>query len=152
MALPKQKWREIVFILLYSLDLGTNSEKDLIEMVMKELSCTRKTVKEALEEAKEVLTQLEAIDTVIAKTSDSFSFERIQSVEKNILRLSLNELLFKKEIPGKVVISEGIRLARKFGTPESSSFVNAILDQIYKLQNMDTGSDELSTGEESAPL
>jgi N utilization substance protein B len=48
------------------------------------------------------------------------------------LRLGIFEIFFDSEIPAKVAIAEAIRLCRKFGTPESSQFVNAILDGVYK--------------------
>ena len=41
-------------------------------------------------------------------------------------------MLFDASIPPLVVIAEAIRLTRKFGTPESAQFVNAILDRLYK--------------------
>jgi transcription antitermination protein NusB len=49
-----------------------------------------------------------------------------------VLRLALYEMLHDDQIPPKVAIAEAIRLSRKFSTPESSSFINAILDAIYK--------------------
>ena len=72
------------------------------------------------------------IDAVIAKTSQSYAFERIQSVERNILRLAVYELLYDPEMPPKVALAEAVRLTRKFGSPEAAAFVNALLDGIYK--------------------
>ena len=132
MPIPKQKFREIVFQFLYSQDVGEGSEAAMIALFTKELSVTRKAVQEAIARAKEVNRHLAAIDEHIKRASTSYSFERIQSVERNILRLGVFELLFDDTIPPKVAIAEGIRLARKFGTPESATFVNALLDAIYK--------------------
>jgi transcription antitermination protein NusB len=75
---------------------------------------------------------LEEIDLMISNTSHSYAFERIQSVERNVLRLGVFELFFDPSIPPKVAIAEAMRLARKFGTKESAVFVNAILDTLYK--------------------
>ena len=133
MALPQQKFREIVFQLLYSYDLGRSREEDMIPLIMKELSVTRKSVREAHVRVEAILAERNKIDEVISKTSHSYAFERIQSVEKNILRLGVFELIYAKETPPVVAISEAVRLARKFGSPESATFVNAVLDGIYKL-------------------
>ena len=46
--------------------------------------------------------------------------------------MGVYELLYDESIPPKVAISEAMRLAKKFGTPESATFVNALLDAIYK--------------------
>lgn len=132
MALPPQKFREVVFQILYCQDMGHAQEKDIIELIMHELAVTKKNVLLGQERVKNVLTHKDEIDAIIGKTALSYDFERIQSVERNILRLSCYEILFDTAIPPVVAIAEGVRLARKFGTPESASFVNAILDAIYK--------------------
>lgn len=132
MALPQSKLREIIFQLLYSHDTGRNEELGSIALLMRELQVSRSNVLQALAKASLVREQLSTIDAAIAKTAHGYAFERIQLVEKNILRLAIYELLFDKSIPPKVAISEAMRLARKFSTPESANFVNAILDSIYK--------------------
>lgn len=132
MSLPQQKFREIAFQLLYSYDLGTENDEELIPLIMKQLAVTRKSVKEADQRVAKLRAILPDIDAIITKTSQSYSFERIQSVERNILRLGVYELLYDPELPPKVAISEAVRLARKFGSPEAAAFVNALLDGIYK--------------------
>lgn len=133
MPLPQKKFREIVFQILYSLDTGHSDEEEIVNLLMKELSVTRKTVRQALERAKKVILIREETDKMISQTSFSYAFNRIQTVEKNVLRLGLYELFFDDQIPPKVAISEAMRLARKFGSPESANFVNAILDALYKV-------------------
>ena len=132
MAVPQQKFREIVFRMLYSYDMGKPEEEEIVNLLMKELSVTKKIVNTAQEKVKKILEKQQEIDTYITKTTISYEFERIQRVEVNILRLGIYELFFEETIPPKVAIAEAIRLSRKFGTPESASFVNAILDNIYK--------------------
>jgi N utilization substance protein B len=132
MPISQQKFREIVFQLVYSYDIGYSKDEEIVSLLMKELAVTRKVVKEAQDLAKQVQSRQPVIDQLIAKTSTSYAFERIQSVERNILRLGIYELLYDSNIPPKVAIAEAMRLARKFGTPESATFVNALLDNIYK--------------------
>lgn len=132
MAVPPKKMREIVFQLLYSRNMGEADSADMLNLIVKELEVTRSTVREAQAKVEQLQTQRDTIDAAIAATAKSYSFERIPHVERNILRLAVFELFNEKEIPAKVVISEAIRLARKFATPESSSFINAVLDAIYK--------------------
>lgn len=132
MALPIKKNREIIFQLLFSSDTGKPAEEDMIPLIMKQLSVTKRAVKEAQEKVSQIQAKLPAIDQLISNTSTSYSFERIQNVERNILRLGVYEMVFEQDTPPKVVISEAIRLARKFGTPESAAFINALLDNIYK--------------------
>ena len=132
MVLPQKKFREIVFQMLYGLEIGSADEDGMVELLMKELQVTKKSVKEAQNKAEKILSLLPQIDEQLATLSTSYNYERIQTVEKNILRLSTFELLYEDRIPPKVAISEGVRLAKKFSSPESVSFVNAILDAVYK--------------------
>ncbi|MBA3814946.1 MAG: transcription antitermination factor NusB [Parachlamydiaceae bacterium] len=132
MSVPAQKFREAVFQLLYSYDVGRGDEDDMVDLIMHELAITKKVTKEALSRVEKILKKLSEIDAMIGKTSQSYTFERIQSVERNVLRLGLYELLFDDEIPPKVALAEAMRMTRKFGTKESASFVNAILDALYK--------------------
>lgn len=158
MSVPAQKFREAVFQLLYSYDIGRGDESDMIDLIMNELAITKKTTKEALARAQSIRKKLSEIDEMIGNTSQSYTFERIQSVERNVLRLGLYELFFDEAIPPKVALAEALRLTRKFGTKESASFVNAILDALYKQslgETVDTKSvassaDELTKSEEIA--
>jgi N utilization substance protein B len=132
MAIPQQKFREVVFIMLYSMDMSRATGKEVQELLMAELAVTKKVVRDAQARVEKILDKQSEIDSTIAKSSLSYAFERIQTVERNILRLGIFEMLFDEEIPPKVAIVEAVRLARKFSTPESSLFVNAILDSVYK--------------------
>jgi N utilization substance protein B len=132
MALPPQKFREIVFQILYSYDFDAGEEDEMIPFMMHELKVTKRIMIDAHTRMNQILLKQEEIDAKIRIASTEYSFERISRVERTILRLGLFEILFDLKLPSKVAIAEAIRLCRKFGTPESSQFVNAILDGIYK--------------------
>jgi N utilization substance protein B len=132
MPLPPQKFREAVFQILFSKDFESAGE-EMIPFMMQELSTTRRNMLDANMRADQVLAKLADIDPLIASASTEYTFERISRVERTILRLGMFELFFDSvPLPAKVVIAEAIRLCRKFGTPESAQFVNAILDGVYK--------------------
>ena len=131
MALPPQKFREIVFQMLYSRDFEAGDEGEMIPFLMEELKVTRRSMLEAEARVCAILAKRSEIDERIRPVSKEYSFERISRVEKSILRLGVFEILYDDSIPPKVAISEAIRLCRKFGTPESSHFVNAILDAVF---------------------
>lgn len=99
---------------------------------MGELKTTRREILEALNKVKNILLSKEALDEQIAKYSTGYSLDRISRVEKAILQLGIYEMSFEKKVPNVVAIAEGIRLCRKFGTPESAQFINAILDAVNK--------------------
>lgn len=75
---------------------------------------------------------LPAIDQHLASAVDNYTPERLNRVDRAILRLATYELLFDDDIPPAVAIDEAIELARSFGTTESPKFVNGILDRLRK--------------------
>ncbi|MCU0748504.1 MAG: transcription antitermination factor NusB [Akkermansiaceae bacterium] len=76
-----------------------------------------------------VLNHKEAIDATLAAVVDNYSPERIDPVDRAILRLATHEILHAKT-PAKVAINEAIELAKRFGTTDSRRFVNGVLDRI----------------------
>jgi transcription antitermination protein NusB len=72
------------------------------------------------------------IDKRIAECAEHWDIDRMAVVDRNILRLAVYELLFEPGVPGKVAINEAIEIAKKFGTSESSRFVNGVLDRIHR--------------------
>ncbi len=73
--------------------------------------------------------QLDVIDAALAEFVDR-PVEKIDPVERAILRIGVYELINRLEIPYKVVINEGVNLAKDFGAEGSHKYVNGILDKI----------------------
>jgi N utilization substance protein B len=70
------------------------------------------------------------LDELIAAASKNWRIDRMSRVDRNILRLGACELVAFPAVPVKVVINEAVELAKRFGTAESSAFVNGVLDRI----------------------
>ena len=73
---------------------------------------------------------LQACDEMIESSTLKWGLARLSFVDKSILRLSVYQLKFCVDIPAKVVINEGIELAKKFSAEQSPSFVNGVLDAV----------------------
>ena len=78
-----------------------------------------------------ILAKKERIDEMLAAVVENFAPERIDPVDRAILRLGTYELLHAGT-PPKVVMNEAIELAKRFGTTDSRRFVNGVLDKIAK--------------------
>lgn len=74
------------------------------------------------------------IDDIITRAAPDWPLEKIGTVDRNILRIGLTELLFgdRAQVPPKVAIDEAIELAKSFGGETSGRFVNGVLGAIYK--------------------
>ena len=76
------------------------------------------------------------LDEIIQKYAKNWDLQRLVTMDKNILRIALIELLYIKETPLKVVIDEAIELAKKYSTEESSTFINGILAKVVVDYNL----------------
>jgi N utilization substance protein B len=79
----------------------------------------------------QVPSKLDVIDAALAEFT-SRPVEQIDPVERAILRISVYELMDRLEIPYRVVVNEGINLAKEFGATQSHKFVNGLLDKIAR--------------------
>ncbi|MHC4060761.1 MAG: transcription antitermination factor NusB [Planctomycetota bacterium] len=71
-------------------------------------------------------------DELIVASTIKWELSRLSPVDKSILRLAVYQLKFCPDIPPRVVINEAIELAKRFGSDKSPSFVNGVLDAIFR--------------------
>ena len=69
-----------------------------------------------------------ALDQVIARHA-SRGLDQLDAVGRSILLLGIAELKHRADVPTKVVINEGVELAKRYGATDSFKFVNAVLDK-----------------------
>jgi len=84
----------------------------------------------ALEIVKFAAQNRENIDAAFSNSTPNWAFERISTIDRNLLRVAIAELDEKFDVPPKVVINEAIEIAKIFGTDDSAKFVNAVLDRV----------------------
>ncbi|HYR58571.1 MAG TPA: transcription antitermination factor NusB, partial [Chthoniobacteraceae bacterium] len=77
-----------------------------------------------------VQANLLAIDERIKKYAANYELHRIATVDRNILRVAIYEMLFCPDIAPVIAINEAIEIAKRFGTEKSGGFVNGILDRV----------------------
>ncbi|MDP2656548.1 MAG: transcription antitermination factor NusB [bacterium] len=81
---------------------------------------------------KGVIAHKEEINPLIIQYAPEWPLEQITVIDRNILRLGIYEMLYDQDIPARVAINEAIELAKAYGGPSSSKFVNGVLGSIYK--------------------
>jgi transcription antitermination protein NusB len=72
-----------------------------------------------------------ALDSQLADVTTNWRLERLGVIERSVLRLAAAELQ-RGETPPRVVLREAIRLAERYGNPESARFVNGVLDALAR--------------------
>ena len=74
------------------------------------------------------------IDELIIAYAEGWDLDRMPAVDRNILRLAIYELLFEKNLPSDVAISEALKLSDENSTEESSKYINGVLARILALK------------------
>ena len=72
------------------------------------------------------------LDPMIAKSAEHWRVERMNVMDRLILRLAVYEFLHERDTPAKVVINEALELARTFSADDAVRFINGILDAIRR--------------------
>ena len=130
----RRKGREIALQMLYEMEIKGTEPRAILDLYWKGQG------EEATEEIRRFATDLlegayrnrKEIDEIIEKHSLHWLLARMAVVDRNILRLAVYELLYLHDIPTSVVLNEAIEIAKKFGTEDSSAFINGILDKVAK--------------------
>lgn len=86
----------------------------------------------ALGETKEIVQNLSQIDTEITQAAPERPLAQINRVDLSILRLSVFELIIKKDAPFRVVVDEAVELAKEYGSESSPSFINGVLGKVIE--------------------
>lgn len=132
----RRKARELALQMLYQYDLSSNPPQQIVD-TFEELQKSKPNTREfATKIFQGTIDNLAKIDEMIAAQADNWRIARMAVVDRNIIRMSIFELLEESETPKLVIIDEAIEIGKKFGTQKSSQFINGILDGILKRYNL----------------
>jgi N utilization substance protein B len=116
--------------MLFAVDAAEGDVEDVIHDYWRETPGDAEGRTFADKLARGVATNLGKIDQLIGTASANWRVERMTRVDRNVLRIGAYELSSCPDIPRAVSIDEAVELAKRFGTEESGSFVNGVLDRI----------------------
>lgn len=77
-----------------------------------------------------IMQQLPDLDRRITAASENWRVERMTAVDRNLLRIGTYELVHVGDVPRAVAIDEAVEIAKRFGTEDSSKFVNGVLERV----------------------
>jgi N utilization substance protein B len=134
----RRRSREIALQFLYQYDSQRKTcleDSEIKQQINLFWSAKNASINEDVREFANVLItgsceNMEGIDGIIKKYSKNWRLSRMPTIDRNILRMAIYELAYLRNIPPPVTINEAVELAKKFGTEESGSFINGILDRI----------------------
>lgn len=127
----RHKARELATQVLFHMEYTPGNVGDIFDLICENFESPKLNRDFSRELVFGVCENKKSLDKMIRKASKNWRVERMSRVDRSILRLSAYELMFMDEIPPKVTIDEAVELAKKFGTEESSAFINGVLDNIF---------------------
>jgi transcription antitermination protein NusB len=115
---------------LFELEFAANSPQSILERTIEIRALTGEAAAFAGELVNGVLTNKPLLDDNIRRFAPAFPVDQLSSMDRNILRLALYEILISKKAPPKVVVNEAVELAKEFGADTSPKFVNGVLGSV----------------------
>jgi N utilization substance protein B len=128
----RSKAREVALQILYQVDVTEDGVESALQKFSESFDCGPAAREYAWELVRGVIEKSAEIDARIAEVTEHWRFERLSRVDLSALRIAVYEMTAHPPLPPEIAIDEAIELSRKFGTADSSRFVNGILDQIAK--------------------
>jgi N utilization substance protein B len=116
--------------MLFAIDATGSDVDDAIRDFWRELPGDAEGRDYADQLVRGVRRDLEKLDERIRSASQNWRLERMARIDRNALRLGTYELLTRTDVPRAVVLDEAVELAKRFGSDESSKFVNGVLDRV----------------------
>ena len=130
---PRRKARAIALQALYEIDCTRHEVEAVLGRLLAEGVLSEENNAFVQELVSQAIQNKEEIDRNIQRFAPAWPIEQISVIDRNILRLAIFEVLFDNKVSVKVAINEAVELAKKFGSDNSSKFVNGVLGSVSAL-------------------
>lgn len=134
----RRQSRELALQALFFLDINeTDADRGLKDFCNQHAEDLTPAVAPFFRELVEgVLAQKDRIDALMNQCSKNWRISRMPAVDRNIMRIAVFEMMEKADIPCSVSINEAVDIGKKYGTRDSGSFINGVLDRIRTQENI----------------
>jgi len=123
--------REAVIQTLYAREMGNDKATLQFDEILKDKKVKGPKAEFAKKLLNGVITHLNEIDKIIKDHLIDWDFDRLDKVDKQILRLGVYEIKYT-DTPFQIAIDEAVKIAKNFSEDKSKSFINGILDRVAK--------------------
>jgi len=126
----RRKAREFALQALYQIEVTGDPSVSAVDAFLLHFEGTAQVKEFARRLISGVISQGGEIDRLIDQATDNWKLGRLAKVDLLIMRMATYELIFCPDIPANVSLDEAIEIGKRFGTDESASFINGVLNQI----------------------
>lgn len=146
MAKSRTQARQTAVQAIYQWQMTGQSVADIQHQFLEQRDVSKVQLSYFVELLQGVPRQLKIIDKVLCDFVDR-KIELIDPVERAILRIGVYELIYRNDVPYRVILNEGINLAKRFGATESHKYINGILDKVAQVRRVSEVSVRRDSGE-----
>lgn len=126
----RRKGRELALQALYQMQMTGDASLQALEIFLRHFQGSIKARDFARRLVLGVLNHSEEINCLIEQSADHWKLSRMAKVDLTILRLATYEMLFCPDIPINVSMDEAIEIGKRYGSDDSATFINGVLDQV----------------------
>ena len=126
----RRKGRELALQALYQIEITGDSSIGAVDLFLEHFEGNAAAKEFARRLVSGVVSQSADIDRRIADCTENWRLERLAKVDLVILRMATYELVFCPDIPSRVSLDEAIEIGKRFGSADSATFINGVLDHV----------------------
>jgi N utilization substance protein B len=129
----RRKARALALQALYEIDASGHNAEGVLERLLAKAELSGENDSFVRREVAGVIQNRQQLDEHIKRFAPAWPVNQLSTVDRNILRLAIFELLMDNSVPVRVTINEAVELAKKFGSDSSARFVNGVLSSVSTL-------------------
>ena len=126
----RRKGRELALQALYQMEIAGDTSAAALESFLSHFEGHARAKDFARRLIAGVADHRGEIDRIIERSADNWKLHRMAKVDLTILRMATYELLFCPDIPMNVSLDEAIEIGKRYGSGDSATFINGVLDQV----------------------
>jgi N utilization substance protein B len=126
----RRRARILALQTLYEVDTVGHPPEETLGRLLAQTTASEEVAAFARELVTSVLENRQRIDEVIARAAPAYPVKQLAAIDRNILRLAIQEILMNNETPVRAAINEAVELAKRFGSDNSARFVNGVLGSV----------------------
>jgi N utilization substance protein B len=128
----RRKGRELALQALYQIEMTEDSSAGAVELFLRHFEGSPAAKEFARRLISGVVSQRATLDPLIERCTENWRLSRLSKVDLVILRMATYEMLFCSDIPFAVSLDEAIEIGKRFGSEDSATFINGVLDQVAR--------------------
>ena len=133
MPTRRRQARILALQTLYEADTTGHEPVETLERLLQESDATEEVRAFARELVNGAVAERPHLDDVIVRVAPAWPIDQMATIDRNILRLAILEILLNNRTPVRAAINEAVELAKSFGSDNSAKFVNGVLGSVSSM-------------------